>query len=253
MAHASGGVEQRGQPKRDGVAVHIGGLYLGGMHQGANADEVGVFQRLEAVPGEHAVLAAKVHDIGDGADAGQGGYVEQILLEFGRQLAAFFAAVGDGPSQFEGHHRARRMRVGIVRIQPRMHNGLHFRQTVARFVVVGDDDLHAEFIGQLDLVEAGDAAIDGDHQLGAALGQLADGVGVEAVALIDAVGDVIIDLCAEDFQQVPQDGHAGDAVHVVIAVDGDFFPVRDRALDVFGGLRDAVHRFRLDQVGQLGG
>ena len=63
-----------------------------------------------------------------------------------------------------------------------------------RVVVVGDDEVYAECLCVLSLVCCGDAAIDGDDELCAGLCDGRERVGVEAVALVEAVGDVGGDL-----------------------------------------------------------
>ncbi len=79
------------------------------------------------------------------------------------------------------------------------------------------------------------AAVDGDEELGSGFDELADGVGVEAVAFVDAVGDVVIDVGSGGFEGVPEHGGAGDAVDVVVAIEGDFFVGADGVNDAIGG------------------
>jgi hypothetical protein len=102
-------------------------------------------------------------------------------------------------------------------------------------MVIGDDEIDAALFGDLSGFYGGDAAVDGDDELGAAVDDLAEGVGIEAVAFFEAVGDVEVDFAAQDVDGVPEDGGGGDAVDVVVAVDDDFFAVADGAGDAVGG------------------
>ena len=50
-----------------------------------------------------------------------------------------------------------------------IHDGRRLRKHVARQMVVGDDDLHAESVGLGHAIHAGDAVIDGDEDVRLAL------------------------------------------------------------------------------------
>ena len=103
-------------------------------------------------------------------------------------------------------------------------------------VVIRHDQIDAALARDLRRLDRGDAAVDGDDQLGAVVAELRDRLGVEAVAFVDAVGDVEVGVAAEDADGVPEDGGGGDAVDVVVAVDDDLFAVADRPGDALGGL-----------------
>ena len=63
--------------------------------------------------------------------------------------------------------------------------------------------------------------------------------------------DVIIDLGAEQGQEFPENRDPGDAVHVVVAVDGDLLFVLDGLLETTHGRFDPGHLVGSDQFGQL--
>ena len=122
-------------------------------------------------------------------------------------------------------------------------------------VVVGDDQIDAELFGDLRLIDGGDAAVDGDDEGRAVAVELFDGLAVEAVALVDAVGDVGLDAfggVAEGDECVPEDGGGGDAVDVVVAVDGELFTGLHGFRDPFCGVGDAGKGGGVDQVLELG-
>jgi len=97
-------------------------------------------------------------------------------------------------------------------------------------VVIGDDEVYAEFFGGLCGCGGGDAAIDCDDDFGALVGECFDGGFVEAVAFVDSVGDVGGDfgVGCDDPEHVDEDCGGGDAIDIVIAEDGDWFAVLDR-------------------------
>jgi hypothetical protein len=103
-------------------------------------------------------------------------------------------------------------------------------------VVISDDEVYAALAGQRGGFVRGDATIDGDDELRALVGELGDGFGVEAVAFLDAVGDVELDRAAQEGDGVPENGSGGDAVNVVVAVDDDSLAIADGLGDALGGL-----------------
>ena len=105
-------------------------------------------------------------------------------------------------------------------------------------MVVGDDEVDAEFFGDDCGVGCSDAAVDGDDDFGACISEGLDGGFVEAVAFIEAVGDVGVDfgVGCDDTEHVVEDGGGGDAVDIIITEDGDWFIV-------FDGIKDALCGF----------
>ena len=119
-------------------------------------------------------------------------------------------------------------------------------------VMVGDDQLQAEAAGGLGLGHAGDAAVDRDHDRRAPGGDLGQGLGVEAVALFEPVRHVDFDGAAGQLQGLLEDGGAGDAVDVVVAVDADLAPAAGGVEQAVGGLAHAgqqVGRVQADERG----
>ena len=88
-------------------------------------------------------------------------------------------------------------------------------------VVVGDDDVHAERLRLRHLCPGVDAAVDGDEQLDAGAGELVDRRGRDPVALAEPVGQAPADVRAELGEHAHQQEGRGDAVGIVVAVDGD--------------------------------
>ena len=145
--------------------------------------------------------------------------------------------VGDpGPAQ-------RRARVARQR---RMDDRAVGQRTVgARCVVIGDDHVHTGGPSGRDLVDRGDAAVDGHDQGGPALGQALHGGRGQAVAVVDAAGQEPARLGAEAAQGPDHDRGGAHPVDVVVAVDDDGPTGGDVAADEIERLLDAVKSGRV--------
>ena len=64
-------------------------------------------------------------------------------------------------------------------------------------MVVGYDKVNPQLGGKVRGTSGGYAAVNGYDEIYSVAGELGDGVFVEAVAFVDAVGDVILNLCAK--------------------------------------------------------
>ena len=127
-------------------------------------------------------------------------------------------------------------------------------------MVVGDDDLEPERARVLDLRDRGDAAVDGDDEVEAFLGEPRERVGVQAVALLEARRQVPRDVGVQLAQQ--QDGERGraDPVGVVVAVHADSLAGVDRRGDRRDRLAHVAERERVvsgqgavEEAARLGG
>ena len=97
-----------------------------------------------------------------------------------------------------------------------------FGQGFGRQVVVGDQRRDAVFAGAVDALDAGDAVVDGDDQVGRLLRGDVDDFRRQPVAELEAVGQQEIDVGAEHLQGAHADGGGGGAVAVVVADDQQF-------------------------------
>ncbi len=116
--------------------------------------------------------------------------------------------------------------------------------------MVRDNQLQPKAFGLFRLVQAGDAAIDGDDQRDAGRRDLAQGLVVEAVALVEPARHVQIDLGAEQAEALEQEGGAADAVHVVVAVDAEAAALAHGLENARGRFGRAGQQFRGVQAGQ---
>ena len=97
-------------------------------------------------------------------------------------------------------------------------------------------------------VRAADAAVDRDDQRDAVGVQPLDGRRLQAVAVLEPLGDEVHDVGAEQLERPPQDDGRGHAVHVVVAVDGDPLPARDRRQDPVDRQPHVGERHRIVQM-----
>ena len=102
--------------------------------------------------------------------------------------------------------------------------------------MVGDDHSHPQALGQKGFLHGGDARVHRHHQAAAILRQLADGPGVQAVALVHPVGDIILTLRSPGAEVPDQNGCGGDAVHIVVPIDCNFLSPPDGFLQSGHGL-----------------
>ncbi len=147
-------------------------------------------------PGSQAVVARlaaeRLHELQRHADT------RQVLVRIGA-----IAALG-----IDHGERRRQFRVGLV--------------------MVGDDQIDAEFAGATCGVGAANTAVDRDDQRDAVGVQPIDGRRLQAVSVLDPFGEEVHDVGAEQLERPAKDHRGGDAVHVVVAVDGDPLPPADR-------------------------
>jgi hypothetical protein len=108
-------------------------------------------------------------------------------------------------------------------------------QLLGGAMVVGHDHVHAELAGSRHLGGGRDAAVDRDDQLHALAGQPLQRLGADAVALLEAAGQVPADLGAQRPQHQDGQRRRADAVGVVVAVHADPLAALGRGQDAVTG------------------
>ena len=111
------------------------------------------------------------------------------------------------------------MIVGTVRVYHCNGTG----QRILALVMVGDNQVDAQRGAKLGLLNGGDAAIHGDDECDTLPLQLLDGNGVQAIAFLQAAGNVGNTMHPVAAQEVGQQAGGGDAVHIVVAENGNGF------------------------------
>ena len=172
----------------------------------------------QAHPDNGAVFSQELHHVGHGAHRRQIGIFQEkvpvILL------------TAQGHDQLQGHAHTGQILEGIGAVLAMgVHHGQGLGDLLLALVVVGDDKVDTLLPGIFHLMDGGDAAVHGDDQIHTLLGQMVHGPTVDAVALVQAVGDVIDHMPPLAAQIVGQQTGGGDTVHVVVAVDSDLLPM----------------------------
>ena len=202
--------------KRDRAGVDRGRVDPARAHEGLQAGLVSPRQSPHPGGDEGAVLVQERDDVGHRRQRDEVEVaVERLRAERLQELE------GDaGAAQLRERVRGR-----LRRDDRAVGKGL------AGPVVVGDDDLEPRRPGLRDLLDGSDPAVDGEDERAAVVRQARQRLARHPVALLEAAGQVPLDVRA----QVAQGRHGqrgrADAVHVVVAVDADPPARRDRLAD----------------------
>ncbi len=135
--HAPGGVDPGSQDEADLDGGDGLALQPRLPQQGVDAHEVRVGQGLQPPANDDPVLPLHAHDVGHGADGGQGGVPgeEGVLLVHAPQ----------GQHQLQRHAHAGQVLEGVEAVPPvGVHHRHGGRQLLLALVVVGDDHVHAQ-------------------------------------------------------------------------------------------------------------
>ena len=209
-----------------------------GVDQRGEPDPLAPPHRDQALGDEGAVEADERHHVGDGAERDEVDEVEQVGLRPRRipeAAAAQLAVDRDDGQEHEadgGEMAERREIVVPVRIDDH-----RLGQLRVDLVMIDDDGVEAEPRGFGERLEARGAAVDGDEELGAALGETTDRLDVRPIAFEDAVGNMEQRVEAAAAQEAREQRRRGRTVDVVVAEDGDGFPT-------LHGIGDAHRRDR---------
>jgi hypothetical protein len=101
--------------------------------------------------------------------------------------------------------------------------------------MVGDDQVDAGLAGPGREGLGPDAAIDADDEAGAAGPDDVQMLGLDAVAVLQPLGNEVVDVAAQRRQGLVQHDRREDPVHVVVAEDEDLLPGRDGRLEAPDG------------------
>ena len=205
------------------------------------------------MPHENAVLVDERHDVGDRADRGQ---ADRRHEEVPHGLGHAFGLAGplaNGPGQLESHARTAQSAERIARArQARMDDRRSGRQFRAKFVMIGDDQLQADFARRESRLDASDAAIDADHQRCSALGQRPQRVAREPVAFFQPIGHVVRCVRSNQLEAREENRRRGHAVGIVVAIDDNLPPGLDGGINPLGRVGDAGQHLGVAQARQLG-
>ena len=250
LAEPPGGIEPRRQPEGDILALERRLLLeLGQLHQPHDPGAAPQSEALEAMLDEDPVLVEEGHDVGDGAERRQADGPQEHLPQPRRHVLGATGPCGDRPGELEGHRGATQVAEGIAAPrEPGMNEHRRLGERGAEAVVVGDDQIDPQLAGHVRLGGACDPAVDGDHELCPLRRQAAERLGVEAVALLEAVGHIPFRRRPEGLETAEEDCRGAHAVGVVIAVDHDPRAVACGGEDPLGGGRHAGEQFGITEI-----
>ena len=118
------------------------------------------------------------------------------------------------------------------------------RQRFLAFVMVCHHHIHAQLRCVVYLLHARNAAVHRDHQRHALFMQAAHGVGRQAIAILNAPGDIVGHLHAPAAQIVHQNHGGRDSVHIIIAKHRHMLVPGNALLDTPDGLVHVPHQKR---------
>ncbi|MPN08737.1 hypothetical protein SDC9_156022 [bioreactor metagenome] len=131
---------------------------------------------------------------------------------------------------------------GIRTVGPvRVHHGGGLGQRTLALMMVGDHHVQPQGGGKVNFLRPGDAAVHRHHQRGPLLPKGLNGLPAQAVAVLNAPGNIPQAGNAAVFEIVQQQHGGGNAVHVVVAKDSHGFPVRNGAANALHGLIHVRH------------
>ena len=163
-------------------------------------------------PNDRPALPGHRRHVGDRADRRDPG-----------QIGNDDAATRDqGGRHLVGDAGARQVRVRICAVRAlRIDDRQGARQRTGGQVVISDDDVHPQPPRDVDLLDADDPAVAGDHQPHAGGGQLLEAAPRQPIAIGQSRRDVTRRLGADGAQRDGPDRHRGHAIGVIVAPDGD--------------------------------
>ncbi|MNX45159.1 hypothetical protein D3C86_756630 [compost metagenome] len=230
------GVEARPEAEADvlgGEGVEVG---LGDRPQRLDAREgaprpvaVALAVALDSRPDQRAVWAVQGHHVGHRPD----GHEVQEMLH-ARGVRAFHR---DG--QEVGHAHSREI-LEVVEIHLWVDDGVHVRKLFGHLVVIRHDQVDAVGLGRRGRRMGRDPVVASQDDTGALGGEPLDGGWGDAVTVLEAIGEVGLDVSLEATREVAvEDRRGGHAVAVVIPVDDDLLAGGQGLLEAANGLLHA--------------
>ena len=169
FAHAACGIDPGSQHKADGGGTDGFGGTAAFCHQSGNTGALGMGQRLQTPCYENTVFSLQGHYVRNSAKTDHVGVLFQHFL----------LRTGKRGGQLKGDADTGEVLMGIAAVGAvRVHHCCGIGQNFFAFVVVGDDQINAQFPAQLSFGNSGNSAVHGDDQLNALAMELMDGDGI---------------------------------------------------------------------------
>ncbi len=185
VGQPAGGVDARPQAEADALGRQLLGLEAADGQQRGDARPAHFVEHGQPLGHQLAVLPQQRSQVGHGADGHQ---IEQVRLV---PIGALWHGQSHRLGQLEGdaHPGQHPLRVGGV-VALGVDDCHRRRQFAPQAVVVGDDQVQADGAGVGRLDGRADAAVHADDQVNPFAAQRRQGVEVQAIPFVHAVGDV---------------------------------------------------------------
>ena len=118
-------------------------------------------------------------------------------------------------------------------------------------MVVADDEVDAQLLGIGNLFDCLYAAVEDYNQLHACFPGIVYAFAAHSVALVVAVGDVVVDVGVELAQKLIHQRYCRATVHIVVAVDKDALLAPHGIVEPVHRKIHILHQERIYQVGKL--
>ena len=114
--------------------------------------------------------------------------------------------------------------------------------------MVGHDDVDTQFIGAAHRFRAADSGVHAHDELHPFGGGRLHHFGTHAIAILEAVRNVVAGGAASQLDGLGQNHYGGGSVHVVVAVDQDLLPLADGFPQARDSPRHVAHGERIMEV-----
>ena len=226
--HSRSGVDARAEGETDIVFGQIPLCKARGTEDMLESRSTGFLQDFQSEMRECSVFTGERHTVGNGCKPHH--IKPPLFLSVReRKLSARPSAreqcLHELPRNARTAQPFERIRVVALGIE----NRVRIRKCKAYFMVVGDDEVDAMLLCARDGSDVGDATVDGDDDLCAALGERINGGAVEAVPLDMPMRNIIFKIGTADCsEKVVEEDASGNAVAVVVAEHDDALALEER-------------------------
>ncbi len=200
-----------------------------------NAHERSFVHLFEPKVGEDTVL------VGDRHNVGRNGHSEELQDRHELPLVPAFVPQ-PRQHQFVSDSAAGKPFIGVGTVLSlHIEYGDGIGNSVARGMVVADNEVDMVLVGVLHFVHLLDAAVERDNERALLLYGIVHALVGDAVALCVAVGYVVEQVVQAGAQYAIDERYSGCAVHVVVAVDEDTFLIAYRPREPLHGFVHIAH------------
>ena len=245
ILHTARGIDSRPYLEDDVAHGNLPAAEPADVDDGLQAHAGVLVELLESVVGQDTVLVDDGHEVSGNAHGAE--------VEEGDESREGNAIVlGKGLHELEAHATAAEMLEGVGVVLPLGVEDSHgIGQLVIGVVVVADDEVDAKALGIVYHLVGLDATVEDDDELHTRLMGKVYPLLAHAVALVVAVGDIIVDIGIELLQKLVHQRHGRTSVDVVVSIDEDALLAPHGIVESVHGHVHILHEEGVDKVGEL--